>query len=60
MKVILEIDDKYASVLTITVVGTSPATTYVSTQAVALQEHNHVVVDKDGKWTAWRDKNGEA
>ena len=54
MKVILEIDDKYASVLTISVVGTSPFTTYVSTQAVALQEHNYVAVDKDGKWTVWR------
>lgn len=54
MKVILEIDDKYASVLAITVVGTGIATTYVSTQAVALQEHNYVAVDKDGKWTVGR------
>ena len=51
MKVILEIDDKYASVLSVTVVGTSPSTTYVSTHVVALENHNHMVLDENGHWT---------
>ena len=50
MKVTLEIDDKYASVLTITVVGTSPLKTYVTTHAASLEEHNHFAVDKNGNW----------
>lgn len=59
MKVILEIDDKYASVLSITAVGTSTFTTYVTTHAVSLQNHNHIVLDEDGQWTDRRAEDGK-
>lgn len=54
MKVILEIDDKYANVLSLTAVGCSPLTAFVSTQVVDLSEHNHLVLGNDGKWTNGR------
>ena len=59
MKVILEIDDKYANVLSITAVGTSPFTTYVTTHAVALENHNHVVLNEDGMWMERRTEDGK-
>ena len=59
MKVILEIDDRYADVLSITAVGTSTVTTWVTTHAVALKTHNHLVLDADGKWTGMRSEDGK-
>ena len=51
MKVILEIDEAYAGVLTVTAVGTSGWQTRVSTQSVDLSQHNHLTLGADGRWT---------
>ena len=50
MKVILEIDDKYAGVLSITAVGSEYLQTWVSTTAVDLAKNNLVTLGNDGKW----------
>lgn len=50
MKVILEIDDKYAGVLSITAVGSEYLQTWVSTTAVDLAKNNLVILGNDGKW----------
>ena len=59
MKVILEIDDKYANVLTVTAVGTSVCQTLVSMNAVDLSKHNYLVLYGDGKWTNGRVEDGK-
>ena len=51
MKVVLEIDDKYANVLSMTAVGVQPFRTIVSSQAVDLSKHNYLKLGADGKWT---------
>lgn len=50
MKVILEIDDKYAGALSITAVGSECLQTRVSTTAVDLAKNNLVMLGNDGKW----------
>lgn len=50
MKVILEIDEAYAGVLSITAVGTSYLETRVATHAVDLSKNSHLVLGADGKW----------
>lgn len=50
MKVILEIDDKYAGVLSITAVGSEYWQTWVSTTAVDLTKNNLAMLGSDGKW----------
>lgn len=51
MKVILEIDEKYAGVLSITAIGTENFRTWVSAYAVALAKNNLLILGNDGKWT---------
>ena len=51
MKVIIELDEKYDEVLTVTAIGSTGFTTWVSTQSVELAKHNHLVLGSDGKWT---------
>ena len=50
-KVTLEIDEKYATVLAVTVVGCNGLSTDVSTHAVDITKHNHITLDEDGRWT---------
>lgn len=50
MKVILEIDDNYANVLTVTAVGCGAFQTVVATHAVDLSKHNHLKLGADGHW----------
>ena len=50
MKVILEIDEAYSSVLTITAVGGSVVQTRVSVTAVDLGKTNHLKLRNDGRW----------
>lgn len=50
MKVILEIDEKYANVLSVTVVGRTAFKTVVATHAVDLSKCNHLILGKDGKF----------
>lgn len=57
MKITLEIDPKYATVLSITAVGSRPTGVDVSTFAVDLTKHNFVVLGSDAKWTAGRTDN---
>lgn len=53
MTVILEIDEKYANVLTVTAVGCTAFQTVVATHAVDLSKCNHLILDKNGKFTDW-------
>ena len=53
-KVILEIDDLYTGILSITAVASNALETRVSTTAVNLLESNHFKLGADGKWTAER------
>ena len=50
MKVTLEIDEKYANILAVTVIGVKPWETIVSTHATDLFKHNYISLDKDGEW----------
>lgn len=50
MKVVIELDENYSNILTITAVGCSPLTTRVSTESVNLAEHNYLKLGSDGKW----------
>ena len=43
-KVTLEISDKYATVLTITVIGVNGLSTDVSTHAVDITKHNNITI----------------
>lgn len=58
MKVILEIDDKYATVLSITAVGVNCGGTDVSTWAVDITKHNHITLDENAHWTNGVTDNG--
>ena len=57
MKVILEIDDKYASVLSITAIGVNDGGTFVRTGAVDITKYNHITVDENAHWTNGRIDN---
>lgn len=59
MKVILEIDDKYATVLSITAVGVNGNSTDVSTWAVDITKHNHITLDENAHWTNGRVEDGK-
>jgi hypothetical protein len=48
MRVILDIHEKYADVLTVSAVGVSPGTTNFSTAAVDLSEHTYIRLDENG------------
>ena len=50
MRLIVEIDERYGGVLTLSAVGSRAWQTYVSTTAVDLSKHNHISVGEDGKW----------
>ena len=50
MRVILEIDEKYANVLSVTLVGCAAFQTVVTTHAVDLSKCNHLIVDENGKF----------
>lgn len=61
MKAILEIDEKYAGVLSVTAIGTSYLQTYVTTTAVDLSNHNHLTIGADGKWIhSWEEEDGDS
>lgn len=55
MKVILEIDEAYSGVLTITAVGGSVVQTRVSVTAVDLGKTNHLKLMNDGSWIDWQE-----
>ena len=57
MKVILEIDDKYASILSITAVGANYGSTDVSGWVVDITKYNHITVDENAHWTNGRIDN---
>lgn len=50
MKVILEIDDKYAGVLSITAVGTEHLQTWATATAMDITKNNLAMLGNDGKW----------
>jgi hypothetical protein len=52
--VILEIDDLYTGILSVTAVASNALETRVSTTVVNLLESNHFKLGLDGKWTAER------
>lgn len=54
MKVILEIDDKYASVLSMTLVGLNNGSTDVFTGAVDITKYNHITIDENANWNTGR------
>lgn len=54
MKVILEIDEKFAGGLSITVTRSELYTTYMSVQAVDLTKYNYIKLDAEGHWTQER------
>lgn len=55
-RIILDIDDRYAHILTVSLVGssisweTSHCDTYVTTSAFNLDEGDHITVDENGKF----------
>lgn len=53
MKVVLEIDEAYSGVLTITAVGSSVVQTRVALTAVELDKCNHLRLGADGRWVSW-------
>lgn len=59
MRVILEIDEAYAGVLTLTAIGTSHLHTLVSTTAVDLSKANRLTINADGEWTLDSQHYGE-
>lgn len=50
-KLIIEIDEKYGSVLSITAVGSSYLETCVATKVIDLSKCNFLSIGEDGKWT---------
>lgn len=52
-KVTIEIDDKYASVLTITAVGIHRNETDVTTGAVDISKNNKIIFDHNGRMVAY-------
>lgn len=57
MKITLEIDPKYATVISITAIGYRTTGVDVSTYAVDTTKHNLVVLGSDGIWTIGRTDN---
>ena len=53
-RVIIDLDESYAGVLSITAVASSEFQTRVSATAADVTKHNHLVLGADGQWT--RDK----
>ena len=51
-KIIIEIDEKYGDILSITAVGINYLETCVSTKAIDLSKCNFLSIGEDGKWTA--------
>ena len=51
-KLIIEIDEKYGGVLSITAVVINYLETCVSTKAIDLSKCNFLSICEDGKWTA--------
>lgn len=51
MIVVIELDEKYAGVLTLTAIGSSPGQTNVSTTSADLTKHNLLRLGSDGNWT---------
>ena len=51
-KLIIEIDEKYGGVLSITAVGINHFETCVSTKAIDLSKCNFLAIGEDGKWTS--------
>ena len=51
MRVIIDLDEAYAGVLSVTAVASSQFQTRVSATAIDLTKHNHLVLDADGVWT---------
>lgn len=54
-KVTLEITDKYATVLTVTVVGCNGSSTDVSMHAVDITKYDHITLGEDGRWVNAKD-----
>ena len=50
-KLIIEIDEKYGSILSITAVGRNYFKTFVSTKAIDLSKCNFLSIGEDGEWT---------
>ena len=48
-KVTIEIDDKFAALLTVTVIGQCPHEVNVSTVAANITQHNRITFGHDGK-----------
>ena len=59
MKVIPDIADKYATVLSVTTVGSRPTGVDVSTFAIDLTKHSLLTLGSDGKWTPGRIEDGQ-
>jgi hypothetical protein len=51
MKVVIEIDELFVGVLSVTAVATSGTQTRVALNGINLKEHNHATLGSDGKWT---------
>ena len=49
-RLIIEIDEKYGDVLSITAVGVHALETCVSTKAIDLSKCNFVSIGEDGQW----------
>ena len=60
MKVILEIDDAYANVLSVTAVGCGVFETKVSATAADLSKHRLLRLGADGKWAVESEVQDEA
>ena len=51
VKVTIEIDEKYAGVLSLTTIGSTVCQTMAAAIAVDLSQYNHVSIDENGKIT---------
>lgn len=49
-RVIIDLDEAYAGVLSITAVSSSEFQTRVSATAADVTKHNHLVLGADGRW----------
>lgn len=50
MKVILEIDDKYAGALSVTAIKSDVLETRISATVISLSDCNNATLEKDGTW----------
>lgn len=51
MKVIIDLDDKYASILSFTAIGNELSTVNVAVCCIELKSGNKIKMDKNGKYT---------